>query len=68
MEFNGISNEIQSVDFLGEIHKIASKLLLTFWGGVNNTILALICYYAKPFIMFNMLTLLLILLMIYTRW
>ena len=42
IEFNGISNEIQSVVYLGgEIQEIASKLLLTFWGGVINTTFAL---------------------------
>ena len=34
MEFNGISNEIQSGRlFRGEIQEIPSKVLLTFWGG-----------------------------------
>ena len=34
MEFNGISNEIQSGRlFRGGIHEIPSKVLLTFWGG-----------------------------------
>ena len=37
MEFNGISNEIQSGRlFRGEIQEIPSKVLLTFWGGVIN--------------------------------
>ena len=37
MEFNGISIEIQSVLYLGKkIQEIASKLLLTFWGGLLN--------------------------------
>ena len=35
MEFNGISNEIQSGRlFRGEIQEIPSKVLLTFWGGL----------------------------------
>ena len=33
MEFNGISNEIQSVVYLGEIQEIASKLLFHQGGG-----------------------------------
>ena len=44
MEFNGISNEIQSGRlFRGEIQEIRSKVLLTFWGGGRfiNTNLAL---------------------------
>ena len=44
MEFNGVSNEIQSGRlFKGEIQEIPSKVLLTFWGGVINPNLALIC-------------------------